>query len=118
MTILLDRDEDLQKVESEIKNKFIFETLSQIGLDLSFWKVPEVLSVNEKIKLRELLFSQNIEIIDSSGEGIKIKIKGVLAGFLKKPIYRLKRDISTSDSKKRIYLEMSLEEPWTLFKRE
>lgn len=118
-TILLNSDEDTRQVEEEEKSKFVRSVLEKIGLPVDeFWtNKDKPLGIPEKIKLRQILSAYNIIIIDDLGGELQIYVDNDLAAEWKKSTYKLKTDLRQIDPKKRLYLEMTIEN-WSVFENE
>lgn len=118
-TVLLNKDDDTRKVEDEEKSKFIRNILEQMGLPVDeFWtNTDSALSVEEKIKLREILHAYNVIIIDSLDGHLQIYVENDLVGEWNKPYYKLKTDLRQINPYKRLYLEMTIE-CWDVFEKE
>jgi|SRR6185436_9306086 len=114
-TILLNYNENIHKVEEEEKNRFLKGLLDQMGIPISeFWSDDQPLSIDQKIKLRNLLITYSIQVIDDLDGHLTIYVEGELVGEWKKSTYKLKRDLSQIDPKKQLYLEMEIN-CWSLF---
>lgn len=115
-TILLDKEENTRRVEEEEKSKFIRYVLEQMGIPVDeFWTNPEsILTVEEKIKLREILHAYNVIIIDSLDGHLQMYVENDLVAEWHKPYYKLKTDLRQINPYKRLYLEMNLEF-WSVF---
>jgi hypothetical protein len=115
MTLLLNSDDDTRKVEDEEKGKFIKDILTQIGLPVEeFWTSEKPLSVEEKIKLREILRAYNIVIIDDLDGHMQMYVEDDLVAEWHKCTYKLKKDLRQIDPRKKIFLEMTID-AWSVF---
>ena len=117
-TILLNYSENTKQVEKEEESRFLKSVLEPMGIPLDFWTNDGVLSVNQKIKLREVLHNFRIQIIDDLDSHIQVYFtddegETHLIGEWHKPTYKLKRDLSQLDPKKQLYLEMEIN-CWTM----
>lgn len=118
-TILINR-EDAKKVEAEEQYKFIKMNLEAMGLDLSE-ALPidfQDFTVDKKIKLRDILETFKVVVLDDRDGGIKIlvydgKEKEVVAEW-KKCRFDLKIDKSEPNPTKRIYMAMHID-CWSMF---
>jgi len=115
-TILLNRNEDTDKIQTEEQFKFVrmlFETL-----DIPFeWNSEGFLvSVEEKIKYRKVLEHYNMSVIDDMDGGLKVYVGSDLIAEFYKPKFKLKEDLSEIDDRKKIYLEMDINF-WTIFEK-
>lgn len=108
-TVLLDSDSDTKKAEHEEKSKFIRTILETLNIDVSFWD-PEhfILSVDERIRLRDHITKFDIKIIESSDGEIEIYFESKPIAKWSKPQYKLKRDYRAIDPKKKLFLEMQV----------
>lgn len=114
-TVLLNYDENTKQVEEEEKTRFLRDLLEQMGVPINeFWNVETSLSVNQKIKLRGLLATYQIQVIDDLDGHMQIYVDDQLVGEWNKCTYKLKRDLRQLDPKKRLYLEMQVDY-WSLF---
>ena len=118
-TILLNKDADTRQIEDEEKSKFIRNILEQIGLPVNeFWVNPEkILSVEEKINLRQILNAYNIIIIDDLSGHMQMYVENDLVAEWKKCTYKLKTDLRYINPSKRFYLEMNID-AWSIFEKE
>ena len=117
-TLLLNYDEDTKIVEDEEKNKFLYSLLEQIGIPVSeFWKGEISLSIDQRIRLRTILSTYNIQVIDDLDGNMQVYIDNEIVGEWNKCIYKLKKDLRQLDRKKRIYLEMQIDY-WTIFEEQ
>jgi ABC-type antimicrobial peptide transport system ATPase subunit len=118
-TILLNKDADTRQIEDEEKSKFIRNILEQIGLPVDeFWVNPEkTLSVEEKIKLRQILNAYNIIIIDDLSGHMQMYVENDLVAEWKKCTYKLKTDLRYINPSKRFYLEMNID-AWSIFEKD
>lgn len=120
-TILLNHSENTRQIEDEEKARFLrglleqmFENTDVVAKIGEIWVNDGPLVPAQKVKMRELLDNFHIQIIDDSDGRMKIFVDGELIGEFFKSHYKLKRDLSQLDRKKRLYLEMSVEY-WTVF---
>lgn len=116
-TILLNSNENKRKVEEEEKSRFVKSILEIMGVPINdFWQ-DEELSVDEKIKLRSVLSTYNIRVIDDSDGHLQIFVDGELIGEWNKCTYVMKRDLSEIDPNRNLYLEMHTDY-WSIFDEE
>lgn len=120
-TILLNHSENTRQIEDEEKARFLrglleqmFENTDVVAKIGEIWVNDGPLVPAQKVKMRELLDNFHIQVIDDSDGRMKIFVDGELIGEFFKSHYKLKRDLSQLDRKKRLYLEMSVE-CWTVF---
>lgn len=111
--ILLDHNENTKQVESEEKSKFLREFLANVFESTEtadkieeIWIKEELLSIRQKLLLRKILSTYNIDVIDDLDGRLIIYIDNQEVAKWNKPIYKLKRDYSKIDRKKQLYLEM------------
>ena len=108
-TILLNYNENTGKIEDEEKSRFIKGILDSMSVPLEgLWEDDIELSVENKIKLRNIFSSYNIKIIESPDGEVEIYVDNDLIAEWKKPRYVLKRDIVARDPDKKLYLEMHI----------
>jgi hypothetical protein len=114
-TILLNYDDNTQKVEDEEKTRFLKSLLEQMGVPIDdFWTADSSLSVNQKIKLRGILATYAIQVIDDLDGHMQVYVEGEKVGEWNKCTYKLKKDLRELDPKKQLYLEMYVD-CWTIF---
>lgn len=120
-TILLNHNDDTRKVEEEEKARFLRGILEQCfeGTDVAdqvmeIWNVDGPIPVEQKVKLRGILATYNIQAIDNQDGHLKVYLEKELIGEWYKSKYSLKRNYSAQDPKQRIYLEMHVE-CWSVF---
>jgi hypothetical protein len=114
-TILLNHTENTKKVEDDEKTRFLRSILEQIGLPIEdFWTIDGPLLVEQKIKLRGILSTYGVQVIDDLDGLLQIYVEGEKVAEWFKPAYKLKRDLREKDRRKQLYLEMTVE-CWSLF---
>jgi len=114
-TILINYTDNTQKVEDEEKTRFLKDLLEQMGVPINdFWTTDDSLSVNQKIKLRGILATYSIQVIDDLDGCMQVYVEGEKVGEWNKCTYKLKRDLRELDPKKQLYLEMYVD-CWTIF---
>lgn len=114
-TILLNANEDTRKVEEEEKSRFIKGIIDLMGIPLEgIWNDDEELSLEKRMKLREIFSSYNVKIIDYHDGTLEIYVDNDLIAEWKKCEYVLKRDIAAIDPTKKLYLEMKINY-WSIF---
>ena len=106
--ILLNSNENTRQVEEEEKTRFVIYILETLGIPIEeIWDENGTLTVENKIKLRQLLAAYNIEIIQNIAGELKIYNREdgevILIGEWKKPKYTLKRDYSQIDPSKKLF---------------
>jgi hypothetical protein len=114
-TILLNYNEGVKQVEEEEKNKFIKNLLIQMGVPIDgIWTDDNVLSIDQKIKLRSILTTYSVQVIDDLDGSLQVYVEREKVAEWNKPIYKLKRDLSVIDRKKQLYMEMTTNS-WSIF---
>lgn len=114
-TILLNSNENTRKVEEEEKSRFIKSIIDTLEVPLEgLWEDEEELSLETRIKLREILSKFSIKIIDYPDGHLEIYAGTELIAEWKKCEYVLKRDLTTIDPTKKLYLEMKINY-WSIF---
>lgn len=121
-TILLNYNENTRQVEDEEKSKFLKDLLEQMGVPIdNIWDDNGFLSIEQKIKLRNILTTYGVKVIDDLDGHMQIYAEGdgklELVGEWQKCTYKIKRDLSEIDKKKQLYLEMEVD-CWTLFEQQ
>lgn len=116
-TILLNYDENTKQVEEEEKTRFLRSLLEQMGVPIEdFWTSDSLLTSSQKIKLRGILATYNVQVIDDLDGHLQVYVEGELVGEWQKCTYKLKRDLRQLDPRKQLYLEMEID-CWTLFEQ-
>lgn len=118
-TILLNSNENTRQIEEEEKSRFVRDIMDSLGLPVEgLWDEEGNLSIESKIKLREILIAYNLQVIADPEGRLEIyhhdEGTDVLIGEWRKPQYFLKRDYSQKDPKKKLYLEMKVSY-WSIF---
>jgi hypothetical protein len=114
-TILLNYDISVNQVEEEEKTRFLYDLLEQMNVPVQeFWTSENSLSINQKIKLRNLLHVYNIQLVDDHDGHLKVFFENQLIGEWKKCTYKIKKDLQAIDPRKQLYLEMYID-CWSLF---
>jgi len=109
-TILLNHDENTVSVENEERTRFLFDILKKINIPVDeFWSGNLNLSVEERIKLREILLTYNIEVHTDLEGYMQIFCDNQIIAEWFKPKYILRKDLRYLDPKKRLYLEMEVD---------
>src|SRR4051812_37270123 len=113
--ILLNSDENTKKVEEEEKTRFVRNILESVGLPIEgIWDEDEYLSIENKMKLRSILSTFDIQVIDNYDGELQIFADHQLIAEWKKSEYVLKKDLSQPDPRKKLYLEMHINY-WSVF---
>lgn len=114
-TILLNYNENTRQVEEEEKSRFLREILIQsfenteVAYQIqNIWGTDTPLSPEQKVKLRGILTTYGIQVIDDLDGHMQVFIEDELIGEWYKCTYKLKRDLRVTDPRKRIYLEMEV----------
>lgn len=117
-TILLNYGENTKPVEDEEKTRFIRGILEQMGVPIQdFWTTDSPLSIAQKIKLRSILSTYSIQVIDDLDGHLQIYVDKELVAEWLKCTYKLKRDLREIDPRKQLFLEMTIN-CWSLFEEE
>lgn len=98
--------EDAFAAEEEERDRFIRDTLIQMGLPIDEIWEKESLSVEEKIELRKVLRKFDVEIITDNDRCFEIYYDKEVVGRWYKPRFVLRRDMSEIRPSKQIYYEM------------
>lgn len=113
--ILLNSNENTGQVEEEEKSRFVREILETLGLPIEkIWEDDNELTIEGKIKLRSILQTYSVQIIDSLDGELQIYHEDQVIGEWKKCQYVLKKDPNQRDPKKKLYLEMHIDN-WSIF---
>lgn len=121
-TILLDYNENTHQVEDEEKSRFLRGVLELCFNDaenvknqiLTIWSSDGPLPTSQKVKLRGILATYGIQVIDDFDGHMQIYLENELIAEWFKCTYKLKRDLRAIDPRKRIYLEMEVN-CWSVF---
>jgi hypothetical protein len=120
-TILLSSDENTKKVEEEEKARFLrtlleqcFENTEVATQIQTIWNSDGALSATQKVKLRGLLTTYGIQVIDDLDGHMQVYLDGQLVAEWYKCTYKLKKDLREIDPRKRLYLEMEVS-CWSVF---
>jgi hypothetical protein len=118
-SIYIDR-EDVRKVEREERALFVREVLEFLDLPNldEIWpeeaEDDEQDSVEQKIKLRELLGHFGVDIVDDGDRGIKVYFDKKVIAEWKKPFVVLRKDMSDPVPSRRLFAEMQIKY-WSVF---
>jgi hypothetical protein len=118
--ILLNHNDNTRIVEEEEKSRFLRSIIDEAGVpqeQLDFWTMDAPLSIEQQLKLKGLFSTYGIQTIDDRAGELKIYMDNKLVAEWHKPTYKLKKDLSQLDRRKRIYLEMTVS-CWSLFEEE
>jgi hypothetical protein len=120
-TILLNYNEDTHQVEEEEKARFLKGILEQCfdNTDVAtqiqtIWNTDGLLSAPQKVKLRGILATYSMQVIDDLDGHLRIYLENELIAEWLKCTYKLKRDLRVMDPRKRVYLEMEVN-CWSVF---
>lgn len=117
-TLLLNHDENTKKVEEEERTRFLKSILEEMGVPIQeFWTTDGPLSVDQRIKLRGILATYSIQVIDDLDGHMQVYVEGERIAEWFKPTYKLKRDLREIDPRKQLYLEMEVSF-WSLFEEQ
>lgn len=117
-TLLLNSNANTRAIEEEEKTRFMRSILEIMGVPIDdFWAPEEILSIDERIKLRGILSAYNIQVIDDFDGGLQMYVDNQKIAEWKKCEYKLKRDLSELDPTKQLYLEMQVDF-WSIFEEE
>lgn len=121
-TILLSYNENTQQVEEEEKARFLrtfleqcFEDAPEVAAQISaIWTSDGPLPPVQKVKLRGILSTYGIQVIDNLDGHMQIYLENELMAEWLKCTYKLKKDLRVIDPRQRIYLEMEIN-CWSVF---
>lgn len=120
-TILLNYSDNTRQVEDEEKARFLrgilmasFENTDVAAQIETIWSSDGVLPASQKVKLRGILATYGIQVIDDLDGHMQIYLENELIAEWYKCTYKLKRDLRAIDPRKRIYLEMEVN-CWSVF---
>lgn len=120
-TILLNYDENTRQVEDEEKARFLRGILEQCfaGTDVAIqvgeiWNVDGPLPPVQKVKLRTILATYGIQVIDDKDGHLTIYLENKKIAEWQKCTYKLIKEPRVFDPKKRLYLEMTID-CWSIF---
>jgi hypothetical protein len=120
-TILLDYNENTHQVEEEEKARYLRSILEQCFAETeagtriqTIWEADGPLSVHRKVKLRGILATYGIQVMDDQDGHMEIFLDGQLVAEWKKCLYKLKKSPQVRDPRHRIYLEMEVN-CWSVF---
>jgi len=124
-TILLNYNENTHQVEEEEKTRFLreiltycFEGIPQVADQIAeIWNTDGPLPAAQKVKLRNILATYDIQVIDDLDGHLKVYLKDELMAEWFKCIYKLKKDLQVTDPRKRIFLEMEVNY-WSVFEEQ
>lgn len=108
--ILLNAGDNTNQVEEEEKLRFTKDILDNVGIPMDdIWDDEDKLSIAGKIRLRNILSSYGVTIVDDMEGGLKIYHEREIIAEWSRPLYILKRDYDQIDPMKKMYLEMHID---------
>lgn len=114
-TILLNYNENTHRVEDEEKTRYLRNILELMGVPIQeFWTSDEPLSIDQRMKLRGVLGTYGVQVIDDLDGHMQVYVEGEKVAEWFKSTYKLKRDLRERDPRKQLYLEMEVN-CWSLF---
>lgn len=117
-TILLNYNENVKQIEEEEKLSFLRNLLEQMGVPVdNFWTISTGLSIDQRMKLRTILTTYGIQVIDDLDGHMQVYVERELVGEWFKSTYKLKRDLRELDPRKQLYMEMTINF-WTIFEEQ
>lgn len=106
--ILLNYNENTRQVEEEEKTRFLRSILEQMGIPIQdFWTSDDPMTVHQKIQLRSILSTYNIQVIND-GETLQVYFEGEKIAEWEKPTYKIKKNLEELDPRRRVFLEMTV----------
>jgi len=107
--ILLNYDANVRLEAEQEQNRFLKNLLDQMGVPIQeFWTSDGLLSIDQKIKLRQILSTYDIQVIDDLDGHMQVYVEKELVGEWFKCSYKLKRDLRELDPKKQLFIEMEV----------
>lgn len=115
-TILLNNNyKEAKQAEEEEKSRYLRGILELMGVPIAeIWPNEDLLNVDQRIKLRSILATYAIQVIDDLDGHMQVYVEGEKVAEWFKCTYKLKRDLREIDPRKRFYLEMEVN-TWSLF---
>src|SRR5690606_23690603 len=105
--ILLNYSDSTSEVESEERTRFLFSILERMEIPVdSIWNGELNLTVGQKIKLREILSTYNIMILEDLDNHMQMFVEGELVAEWHPCTFKLKKDLREINPKKKLYIEM------------
>lgn len=104
-TYLLNISEDKSDFEQEEKLKFLKSILETLELNVKDFF--ENNTIENKIKIKSLLQKNNLKTLDE--EDFIIYFENNEIARMKKPFYKIKKDLSELDRKNQVYIEALIE---------
>jgi len=115
-TILLNKRDDIRKVEAEEQNRFIHSILEALEFPID-WNFDGLLSVEDRMKFRKAMDHFDIDVVNDRSGGIKIYVQKEMIAEWKKCKFTLKRDHSEINHDKKDYVEMEVNF-WSIFEED
>ena len=112
-TILLDKNEKTQEVETQEQARFVRTLLDSLEVPIE-WNPDESFTIENKIQFKKSLNVYNISIVDDADGGLKVYVNNEIIGEWRKCKYKLREDLSQLDPNKKLYLEMDVNF-WSIF---
>ena len=106
MTVILVNQQDALEVENEEKINWALSLLETMGLPVNEWAIEPTMENLRKI--RNVLKSKDIDVIDDTSGGLEIYFQNKLIGEWRKPRYVLREDSKEKSIHYRYYLEMHI----------
>lgn len=117
-TILLSYNENVKQVEEEEKTRYLRSILDAMGMPIEdFWPSDGPLTIDQRIKLRGILSTYGIQVIDDLDGHMQIYFENDLVAEWNKCTYKVKRDLREIDPRKQLYLEMEVN-CWSQFEEQ
>lgn len=104
-TYLLNMSENKSDFEQEEKLKFLKSVLETLELNTKDFFNDN--TVENKIKIKNLLQKNNLKTLDEEDFTIYFENKEIAR--MKKPFYKIKKDLSELNRKNQVYIEASIE---------
>ena len=108
-------------MEEEEKARFLrgileacFENTEAANQIATIWTGDGVLPAPQKVKLRGVLATYGLQVIDDLDGHMQVYLENELIAEWFKCTYKLKRDLRVTDPRKRVYLEMQVN-CWSVF---
>jgi len=102
---LLNISSNKEEFEQEEKNKFL-KTILEV-LEFKTDSLFEENTVENKIKIKNLLSKNNLKIADEDDYIVFFENQEIAR--MKKPFYKIKKDLSELDRKNQVYIEVTVE---------
>lgn len=108
-TIYLNR-EDSKKVEEEERDLFVRAVLAELELPEldEIWPEDHLSSIEDKVKLRNLLAKYNILILQR-GRATEIYVEDDMIAIWREPKYRMLTDLKKANPAHKLFYEMTID---------